>query len=268
MLNFIKHFVRGQNSIAFQSATIIVMLLTLTSGFVVDFSWQLLGLTAFMYVMTIGVGVSVTYHRYLTHRSFKMHPVLSYIGRFFAAMSGTGSPIMWVLTHRMHHVNSDKELDPHPPKKVLQTLFGRYTKVNTNGMARLVKDPFNKFLHQYYFAILAAYGLVWLILGVEYFYYGFVFPIFVAVVASNLLNVLGHSVKILGYRTYATSDKSSNNPVMGILGFGEGWHNNHHRYPGSAKFGLGRFEVDVGYIFIKMWEKTGLTSDIKVAQVN
>ena len=98
------------------------------------------------------------------------------------------------------------------------------------------------------------------------FYYGFVFPIFVAVVASNLLNVLGHSVKILGYRSYNTSDKSSNNPVMGYLGFGEGWHNNHHKFPGSARFGLKTYELDLGYLFIKMCEKLHLVSKIKTAK--
>lgn len=266
MMNFLKHFVRGQNSIAFQATTIAVMLLTLTSGFFITFSWQMATLTAFMYVMTIGVGVSVTYHRYLTHHSFKMHPVLSYIGRFFAAMSGTGSPVMWVLTHRMHHVNSDKEFDPHPPKKILHTLFGKYTKVDTNSMSTLIRDPFNKFLHQYYFAILTLYGAFWALFGVEFFYYGFVFPIFVAVIASNLLNVLGHSVKLLGYRSYNTSDKSSNNIIMGFLGFGEGWHNNHHRFPGSANFGLKNFELDIGFILIKIWEPFGLVTKINQAK--
>jgi stearoyl-CoA desaturase (delta-9 desaturase) len=253
MLKFIKNAIKGQNSVSFQTATILVMLLTATSGYVVDFSWSLLAVTGFMYVMTIGVGVSVTYHRYLTHRSFTMHPVLSYVT---------------ILTHRMHHANSDKERDPHPPAKVLNTLFGRYTRVDLNGINRLVRDPFNKFLHQYYFAILAAYGAVWAAFGIEYFYYGFVFPIFVAVVASNLLNLLGHSVKILGYRSYATSDKSSNNPVMGYLGFGEGWHNNHHKFPGSARFGLKRYELDLGYLFIKLCERIGLVTKVKVANSN
>lgn len=266
MLNFLKRAVRGQNSSAFQATTIVIMLLTVTSGFFINFSWWLFGLTVIMYVMTIGVGVSVTYHRYLTHHSFKMHPVLSYIGRFFAAMSGTGSPVMWVLTHRMHHVYSDKEFDPHPPRKILETLFGKYTRVNTNGIANLIRDPFNKFLHQYYFAILAVYGAIWAVIGLEFFYYGFVFPVFVAVIASNLLNILGHSVKLLGYRSYNIRDKSSNNLVMGYLGFGEGWHNNHHRYPGSAKFGLRRFEFDMGYIFIKLWQPFGLVSGIKTAK--
>lgn len=266
MINFFKRAIRGQNSVAFQTTTIIIMLLTVTSGFFITFNWWLIGLTAIMYVMTIGVGVSVTYHRYLTHRSFKMHPILSYIGRFFAAMSGTGSPVMWVLTHRMHHVNSDKELDPHPPRKVLETLFGKYTQVNKTGMSALIRDPFNKFLHQYYFAILLVYGSCWALFGIEYFYYGFIFPIFVAVIASNLLNILGHSVKLLGYRSYNTNDKSSNNVAMGYLGFGEGWHNNHHRFPGSAKFGVQRFEFDMGYVFIKLWQPFGLVSNIKTAK--
>jgi len=266
MLNYLKYSIRGQNSIAFRTTTIIVMLLTLISGLFITFSWWMVSLTAIMYVLTIGVGVSVTYHRYLTHHSFQMHPILSYLGRFFAAMSGTGSPIMWVLTHRMHHSNSDGELDPHPPKKIFQTLFGKYSRVNTNGISVLIRDPFNKFLHQYYFAILAAYGMAWAVFGIEYFYYGFVFPIFLAVVASNLLNLLGHSVKIVGYRNYNTKDKSSNNAIMGYLGFGEGWHNNHHRYPGSARFGIQKFELDLGFIFIKIWEPFGLVSKIKQAK--
>jgi fatty-acid desaturase len=265
MINFVKHFVRGQNSTVFRSTTVIIMLLTFTSGFFVTWSWPMISLTMCMYILTIGIGVSVTYHRYLTHRSFEMHPVLSHVGRFFAAMSGTGSPIMWVLTHRMHHANSDKVGDPHPPKEILRTLFGQYPRVKTNGMTTLIRDPFNKFLHQYYFAILFLYGAFWSLFGIEFFYYGYVFPIFIAVVASNLLNVLGHSVKLLGYRSYSLSDKSSNNALMGYLGFGEGWHNNHHRYPGSAKFGMKKHEIDLGFFFIKIWKPFGLVSNIKQA---
>ena len=260
-----KHLIRGQNSTAFQANTLLIMFLTFTSGYFVSLDLNLVGLTLVMYSLTIGFGVSVTYHRYLTHQSFKMNTVLANIGKFFGAMSGTGSPIMWVLTHKMHHSNSDKDLDPHPPKKILYTIFGRYTKVNTHGMSRLIKDPMNKFLHQYYFAVLAIYGCLWALLGVDFFYYGFVFPIFIAVVASNLLNLLGHTVAIFGYRSYNTSDKSSNNPLMGVLGFGEGWHNNHHRYPGSARFGIKWYEVDIGFMFIKACEKARLVSNIKTA---
>ena len=264
-LKSIKHLVRGQNSVAFQANTLLIMFLTLTSGYFISWDIYMACLTLLMYTLTIGLGVSVTYHRYLTHQSFKMNVVLANIGKFFAAMSGTGSPVMWVLTHKMHHSNSDKELDPHPPKKILHTIFGRYTRVNIRGMSGLIKDPMNKFLHQYYFAILALYGSFWALFGVEYFYYGFVFPIFVAVVASNLLNLLGHTVAILGYRSYNTNDKSSNNPLMGVLGFGEGWHNNHHRYPGSARFGLKWYELDFGFTFIKVCEKLKLISNIKTS---
>jgi stearoyl-CoA desaturase (delta-9 desaturase) len=263
MLKFVKRLVRGQNSVAFQANTILIMLLTVTAGFWIKFSWSMLGLTLLMYCLTIGLGVSVTYHRYLTHRSFHMHPVLEKIGKFFGAMSGTGSPIMWVLTHRMHHANSDTDQDPHPPRKILQTLFGKYQKVDLHGIANLVRNPSNKFLHEYYFAILFVYGVCWLLAGAEYFYYGFVFPIFVAVLASNLLNLMGHTVALLGYRSHNTNDTSSNNALMGYLGFGEGWHNNHHRYPGSARFGLKPWEFDLGFLFIKLASVFGLVTNIK-----
>lgn len=266
----IKNYLKGNSSVMLQTATTLSIAVGIVSLFFVNFTWPLFLLFVFMYFMVMGFGVSITYHRTLTHKSLTMHPVVLYLGKFFASMAGTGSPIGWVMTHRQHHRYADTAKDPHPPHKVPKTLLGQYPRVETLGMRQYAESWFNRFLHRYYFALFYLYGLVWLTVGyltmgtADLFFYGFLYPALASVIASNALNRFGHIKTSIGYRSHETNDNSENYPILGFLVWGEGWHNNHHKYPGSATFGNKWYEFDFSFFVIRILEKLNLVKNVRL----
>lgn len=263
-MKLLLDIIKGNNPKTLVAVNFAIILLTIYGLVVTPFSGALWAVTAFMYFVMISFGISVTYHRSLTHKAVTLHPIIEKLGVFFASMAGTGSPIMWVMTHRQHHRYSDKDGDPHPPGKVWKTFFGVYPQVSTAGIRDIAHKPFNRFMHKYYFAILAAYGLAILALGgVNLFFHAFVYVVFLSVAISNTLNWYGHAPSVISYRNYNVRDHSQNHPLMGYFAFGEGWHNNHHRFPGSAKFGVNKHEFDISYMLILLMSKLGLAHSIK-----
>lgn len=266
MTSFMKFF-KGNNPTTLLIANIIVFTLVLLSPWMVTYTLGGVLLSLFAYFCMICLGISVTFHRTLTHKALKMHPAVEAVFSTFGSLAGTGSPIMWVLTHRQHHRFSDKEGDPHPPKNVWKTFFGHYPRVSASGIRDIARNKYYIFLHRYYFLVLfgffctltAAFGYKWA-------FFGFILPMFAGITASNVLNWFGHKKSMVSYRRYDLSDHSQNNAVCGILIFGEGWHNNHHRHPGSALFGLGKYEVDMSFMVIRLLSAFGLVSNVKVAK--
>lgn len=259
-----KNIIKGNNPRTLVAFNFAIIGLAVYGLLTIPFSWALFLITVLTYSVMICLGISITYHRALTHRALIMHPVLERVGAFIAAMAGTGSPIMWVMTHRMHHRYSDKELDPHPPSKVWKTFFGNYSRVETVGMKEMVRNSFYKFIHKNYFAVVAGYALaIFVLFGVDVFFYMFVYVTLANIAISNALNWFGHSVGRVGYRNYNLKDSSANNPVMAALSFGEGWHNNHHRWPGSANFGVKKHELDISYQVIKFLEKLNIVRNVR-----
>jgi stearoyl-CoA desaturase (delta-9 desaturase) len=262
----IKNLIKGNNANTLLAFNGLLFAFLLASPLFATFSWLGIFATAVMYFCLICLGVSTTYHRALTHKSVKFVPWLEKIFVTFACLAGTGSPIMWVMTHRQHHRFSDKEGDPHPPESVWKTFFGAYPRVSTQGIRDIARTKYYAWWHRYYFAILGTVGLALLLINVNVFLYLFALPIFISITVSNLLNWFGHKAyNGLSYRNYELTDRSQNNPVMGLLVFGEGWHNNHHRHPGSARFGLRWFEFDLSYKIIQLLERVGLASAVKAA---
>lgn len=259
MFKTIKNAVNAKNLRVLQSATMLSFAVGFVSLLYIPFSWPMFALTIFMYFLTFGFGVSATFHRAVTHRSIDMHPLVEMAGKFFASMGGTGSPISWVMTHIAHHRHSDTPLDPHPPEKISTTLMGQYPKVDTRGLRRYASSKFNRIMHRYYFLILALYGLAWGLLGVEFFFYGFLYPIMLTVIASNFVNKYAHSDSLwFNYRLHDTKDSSQNSPIVAWLTWGEGWHNTHHKFPGRASFSMKPNEVDISFLFVQLLEKLGL----------
>jgi fatty-acid desaturase len=262
MTRWLKNSIKGNNPKTLVAFNFSIIGLAVYGALTTPFS-ALIAVTAFMYFIMICLGVSITYHRSLTHKAVELHPVLLKLTTFMASMAGTGSPIMWVMTHRMHHRFSDKPGDPHPPGAVWKTFLGAYPRVDTRGIRDVAHSSFNRLLHKWYFAIVAAYGATWMLGGFEVFLYGFVYTTLANIAISNALNWFGHSTGRMAYRNYQLSDTSANNPMMATLAFGEGWHNNHHRFPGSAKFGVKRWEVDISYAVIVLLSKLGLATSVK-----
>jgi stearoyl-CoA desaturase (delta-9 desaturase) len=241
-----------------QILTVGAYLITLLSLPVMYFTWNMFALTIFMYFLIFGFGVSLTFHRSITHRALDIHPFIELIGKFFASVGGTGSPISWVLIHRAHHKYSDTDQDPHSARDVLKYVIGKYPTVSARGMRKLAESKFNKVMHRHYYLIILAYGAVWGVMGLDYFCYGFVYPMVLNMIAGHLVNWYTHSNYILNYRLHETKDTSQNNVVIGMLTWGEGFHNTHHRYPGRANFSIRLWEIDITFAFAKLLEKLRL----------
>ena len=243
-----------------QVLTVSAYIVAIVSLPVLQFSWSMFALTVFMYFLIFGFGVSMTFHRSITHKALTMHPVLEMIGKFFASIGGTGSPISWVLIHKAHHKYSDTDKDPHSAKDILKYLIGKYPTVSPRGMRKLAQSKFNKFMHRHYYLIILTYGAVWATLGFECFCYGFIYPMVLTMVAGHLVNWYTHSNFPLNYRLHDIKDTSQNNVVIALLTWGEGFHNTHHRYAGRANFGMRWWELDMTFVFAQLLKKLKLVS--------
>ena len=241
-----------------QILTISVYILTAVSLAFVPFTWSMAALTIFMYFLIFGFGVSITLHRSITHRALTMNPVVEMLGKFFASMGGTGSPISWVLIHKAHHKYSDTDLDPHRAQDILNYLVGKYPEVSQVGLRRLAESRVNKILHRHYYLVMLAYAAVWAAPGVDFFFYGFVYPMVLTMVAGHLVNWYTHSNRWLNYRLHNIKDTSQNNIIIALLTWGEGFHKTHHKYAGRANFGIKLWECDISFLFIKLLAGVGL----------
>ena len=258
-----KKVIKGNNPTTLLVFNLYLFVVLIGGAFVVPVNAAWISVSLFMYFLMICCGVSITYHRALTHKALLMPKWLERTFATFACMAGTGSPIMWVMTHRQHHRYADKDGDPHPPSAVYKTVFGVYPRV-TGHIRDIVADKYYRIWHRNYFGILTAWAAaLYLIFGFDTLYFIVVLPVTASVLVSNALNWFGHKQSKVSYRNYELSDHSQNNWIMALLAFGEGWHNNHHRHPGSAKFGIYNKELDLSFLVIKGLEKLGLVYKIR-----
>lgn len=200
------------------------------------------------------VGIVVGFHRYLTHGSFKLSKWKERPIVFIGHLAGTGSAISWVAWHIQHHKWSDTEKDPHSPRNGIfnmLTLGYRHSyKTRSRTVLRMARDPFYRFLHNYMLLVQAAWmAMIWAAFGLEWVLFGHLVPVAFVVIGSALTNLLGHTV---GTQRYDTKDDSKNSLISALLSWGEGWHNNHHRFPGRARFGEKWWELDVSWLVIRL----------------
>jgi len=205
------------------------------------------------------LGIVITYHRLLTHRSYKTYPLLSKVFSIFGCFAGTGSPLAWVAIHINHHLKSDKPGDPHSPLYKGLNIFALDYEHEVDSstkwrMRSLVTDQFQQLLHRYYFLILASWSTFLFIVGGLYLVIFFhLLPAIITILMSNIVNYAGHRPTWWGsYRSYNLNDQSSNNWLWAIPSWGESWHNNHHRYPRNFCFGEKWWEIDISALIIKL----------------
>lgn len=205
------------------------------------------------------LGIVVTYHRQLTHDSYKTHTVLTKLFSVLGCFAGTGSPLAWVAIHINHHLKSDKPDDPHSPlyKGIKIFSLDYVNEVNNDTkwrMRKLVTNTFQQFLHRYYFAIIALYStLLFMIGGFWLMVFLHWTPALITGLMSNVVNYVGHKPNWLGgYRSHNLNDQSTNNWLWSIPSWGESWHNNHHRFPKNAYFGNKWWEFDISGLVIKL----------------
>lgn len=205
------------------------------------------------------LGIVITFHRYLTHKSFETYPLLVKLFSILGCFSGTGSPLAWVAIHINHHLKSDKPDDPHSPTykgyKIFTLDYVDGVNQDTKWrMRHLVTDRFQQFLHRYYFGINMLYSVILYLIGGIYLMVFFHWaPAAVTGIMSNVVNYVGHKPNWVGsQRSYNLNDYSANNWLWAIPSWGEAWHNNHHRYPKRSYFGDKWYEIDISGLIIQL----------------
>jgi fatty-acid desaturase len=202
-----------------------------------------------VYFVTGCLGITVTFHRLLTHKSYETLPIIRKIGTVLGTLGGVGTSIGWVSIHRQHHRYSDKELDdPHTPNRYMGFIHCFYGSIFSEPKLRyvtdLLRDKFQVKVHENYWKINIAYAVaLYLIGGIHAWMVFHVFPSFILWTAMGLVNYLGHKY---GYRNYPdTREQSKNNWIAGLIAWGEGWHNNHHGDAGNYSFQVKWWEFDM-----------------------
>ena len=254
---------------------------------------HLLTLLAFFYPVTIACLVVATisyslrmfsitafYHRYFSHRTFKTSRAVQFIGAFIACSSGQRGPLWWAAHHRRHHRHSDTEEDVHSPHT--KSFFWSHTLwfMTDYAVPTFLKEITDwlkfkelRFLNRFDWiplvllatACYLAPELTWFaeltgLSNMQMLLWGFFVPTIVLYHATFAVNSITH---LFGSRRFDTKDESRNNWIVAIFAFGEGWHNNHHFFPGSARQGFFKGEFDLTYYGLKILSLFGLVRDLR-----
>ncbi len=246
------------------------------------FSWANIAAFVVMYFLAINVGIGMGYHRLLTHRGYRVPRWLELVISGCGTLALEGGPIFWVATHRVHHQFSDHEGDPHTPHDGTWwahagwILSGRALHSETALLGRyapdLTRDPGQRWLSKYHWVPLTTSGF--LQMGIGYALAGWKGLFGMVLWGTFLRTTIGlHSTWLVnsathlwGGRRFETKDDSRNNWIVALLTGGEGWHNNHHAHPVSARHGLAWYEFDVNYYGIWVMEKLGLAKKVQIAK--
>jgi stearoyl-CoA desaturase (delta-9 desaturase) len=239
------------------------------------FSWRALAVTIVLYWITMCFGISMGYHRLHTHRSYRVPLLLEYFFAVCGTLTLEGGPIFWVATHRIHHQFSDKPGDPHSPREgglwahIGWLLVGESKHSNTALMGRyapdLWKDSFYRLLNRYHYVPVT-------LVAIALFYIGgwpmLLWPIFFRVAMGlHFTWLVNSATHMWGSRRFKTRDDSRNSWWVALLTFGEGWHNNHHAHPVSARHGLAWYELDITWLHINLLKRLGIAKSVKVASL-
>ena len=240
------------------------------------FTWRGLWVAVALWWISTSLGIGIGYHRLLTHRGFRCPKWLEY----FLAVCGTlaleGGPIFWVGVHRIHHQLTDKPGDPHSPRDgrwwshMGWILLGQSLHDETEKLAPYVpdlrRDRFYLWLSHYHWITQVVVGL-----GV-YFAFGWqvtLWAVFLrTVVGLHCTWLVNSATHIWGSQRWATGDDSTNSFLIALFTWGEGWHNNHHAHPNSARHGLRWWEVDTNWYVIRALKAVGLVRDIKLPRAD
>ena len=249
------------------------------------FSWAEFGILLGMYLAT-GLGITVGYHRLFVHRSFETIRPVKFALAVLGSMSVEGPMFKWAAIHRYHHKHSDQADDPHSPhgfgggilgvlKGLWHAHMGWMFSADPPNLGRLVRDLYKDRLLRFANRMFG----VWVILGLLIptalgaaisgtwmgallgFIWGGLVRIFLVHHLTWSINSVCH---LWGRRPFQCGDESRNNFLCGILGLGEGWHNNHHAFPASARHGLRWWELDFSFYVIRGLEMLGLAWRVRV----
>lgn len=246
----------------------------------VGFSAVAVSLAAMLYLLRM-FAITAFYHRYFSHKAFRTSRWFQCVMAVWAGTAVQRGPLWWAATHRHHHAHSDQAEDSHSPVQhsfwwshMGWFLSYEHFATDTERVRDLAKFPELRFLDRFDTLVpmvyaLALYGLgEWLRVampdlqtnGLQLLAWGFCISTVAVYHATFSVNSLCHA---WGYRRYATRDHSRNNPVVALLTLGEGWHNNHHHFPGAARQGFYWWEIDFTYYGLRVLQAVGLIRDLR-----
>ncbi len=235
--------------------------------------------------MLTAVGITVGYHRLFTHRAFETNKVVQFVLAVLGSMAVEGPLLKWVAIHRRHHQCSDTPDDPHSPHEqgdgflgllcgLWHAHVGWFFQPDPPNLPHYVKDLRQSETLRIASALFPLWATLSLLIPaalggllthswlgvVTGLVWGGLARIFLVHHVTWSINSICH---LWGRQPFRTGDQSRNNFVFGVLGFGEGWHNNHHAFPTSPKFGLRWWQIDLGYWFIWMLALLGLATRVR-----
>ena len=245
----------------------------------VGFSWVALAVCVASYLLRM-FAITAFYHRYFSHRTFKTSRVMQFVFALIGASATQRGPLWWAAHHRHHHKAADTEHDPHAPlhgflwSHMGWFLSRKHFGTDLKQIPDLARYPELRWLDRYDLAIPVLYAAALFGLGVllerfapglgtnggQMLVWGYFISTVVLIHATLTINSLAH---IWGKRRYNTRDDSRNNWFLALITLGEGWHNNHHHYPGSARQGFYWWEIDISYYVLRLMSWFGLVSDLK-----
>ena len=239
-----------------------------------------IGVAAFTYV-TRAFGITAFYHRCFSHRAFKVPRPVQLVGAVLGAAAAQRGPLWWVAHHREHHRYTDRPGDPHSPRNdgllgahLLWLFDAKNQPTRLHNVTDLAKFREMRLLDRYHHLVpvttaVATFGLgallgdLWPSLHTsawQMLVWGFVVSTVLLYHSTFAVNSLAHR---FGQRRFATRDDSRNNWLVSLLTLGEGWHNNHHRFPACARQGLSRTELDPTWLGIRVLAALGLAHDLR-----
>jgi stearoyl-CoA desaturase (delta-9 desaturase) len=260
------------SSVNWKNVAILTTVHLLAIPAIFSFSWTNLGALLIGNWIVGSLGVGLGYHRLLTHRSFRAPKWLEYFLTILGTMSIQDSPVKWVATHRIHHRFTETENDPHSTDLGFlwaQTgwiIWGVAQDHDRETLNRYAPDLTNDRIHRliarfWYLPVVVSGVGLFLIGGWPMVAWGVFARIVVGWHTTWFVNSLAHTY---GRRAYDTADDSTNNWFVALLTFGEGWHNNHHAFPTSARHGLKWYQFDMNWLTLLVIQRLGIVDGLKV----
>lgn len=248
--------------------------------FFVSWSYLALGICIALYVVRM-FGITAGYHRYFAHRSFKTSRVFQFLLGVLGATAAQRGPLWWAAHHRHHHRHSDEPEDIHSPRQkgfwwahMGWILCPKYDDFNPAAIRDMSKYREIRLLDKFHFIapitlafVLFCAGELLLVhapklnaSGPQFLFWGFFLSTTLLYHGTFFINSLAH---VIGKKRYNTKDDSKNSLFLALVTLGEGWHNNHHFYPGSERQGFYWWEIDISHYTLKFLSKLGLVWELR-----
>jgi stearoyl-CoA desaturase (delta-9 desaturase) len=203
------------------------------------------------YIVIGVIGNMIGYHRYLSHKSFKLNKFFNFLIIYLGTLSGHGSPLFWVALHRHHHKYSDTDNDLHSPKNGIWESTLKWQIIKTKKIYNityprdLCRDNYLMFIHKYYYVLYwSSYAFLSLIS------YELAFGLLIGgTLITSIMSIIGNYIlhnEHFGEKTHQTNDNSKNVFIMNLLTFGGGFHNNHHAFPSNFRYSS--FDLSADFI--------------------